>query len=87
MKYYNNCLFHNIQKDFLVQTGDPTGSGKGGQSIYGYSSSIPILLHFILMRRLLYGDQANYFKTEISPGLKHDDVGVVAMANRGTPFR
>lgn len=35
IKYYNNCLFHNIQKDYIVQTGDPTGTGKGGESIYG----------------------------------------------------
>lgn len=34
IKYYNNCLFHNIQKNFLVQTGDPTGTGKGGDSVY-----------------------------------------------------
>lgn len=36
VKYYNNCIFYNIQKDFIVQTGDPTGTGKGGQSIFGY---------------------------------------------------
>ena len=36
IKYYNNCLFYDVQKDFIVQTGDPTGSGKGGESIYGY---------------------------------------------------
>ncbi len=35
IKYYNNCLFHNIQKDYVVQTGDPTNTGKGGESIYG----------------------------------------------------
>ena len=34
-KYYNNVLFHSVQKDFIVQTGDPTGTGKGGESIYG----------------------------------------------------
>ncbi len=31
-KYYNFCLFHNVQKGSLVQTGDPTGTGKGGDS-------------------------------------------------------
>jgi cyclophilin type peptidyl-prolyl cis-trans isomerase/CLD len=35
IKYYNWCLVHNIQKDFLLQTGDPTGTGRGGQSVYG----------------------------------------------------
>jgi peptidyl-prolyl cis-trans isomerase-like 4 len=34
-KYYNNCIFHNVERNFLVQTGDPTGTGKGGSSIYG----------------------------------------------------
>ena len=35
VKYYNNCLFHNVQRNFIVQTGDPTGTGKGGTSVYG----------------------------------------------------
>ncbi|XP_065916656.1 uncharacterized protein [Dysidea avara] len=32
--YYNNCKFHRIIKDFMIQTGDPTGTGFGGTSIY-----------------------------------------------------
>lgn len=32
---------------------------------------------------LLYGDQATYFKDEIVPTLRHREVGVVSMANRG----
>ncbi|KAI9136236.1 cyclophilin-like domain-containing protein [Paraphysoderma sedebokerense] len=32
--YYNNCLFHRNIKGFMVQTGDPTGTGKGGESIW-----------------------------------------------------
>ena len=35
IKYYNNVLFHNVQANFIVQTGDPTGTGKGGDSVYG----------------------------------------------------
>ena len=30
-KYYNGCLFYNIERDFIIQTGDPTGTGKGGK--------------------------------------------------------
>lgn len=28
MKYYNNNLFFNVQKNFIIQSGDPTGTGK-----------------------------------------------------------
>ena len=34
-KYYDDCIFHRIIKGFLAQTGDPTGSGGGGASVYG----------------------------------------------------
>ncbi|KXN86058.1 Peptidyl-prolyl cis-trans isomerase-like 3, partial [Leucoagaricus sp. SymC.cos] len=33
--YYDGCIFHRNIKAFMVQTGDPSGSGKGGQSIWG----------------------------------------------------
>lgn len=33
--YYNGCLFHRNIKGFIVQTGDPTHTGKGGNSIWG----------------------------------------------------
>nr|KAJ3418526.1 Peptidyl-prolyl cis-trans isomerase cyp10 [Polyrhizophydium stewartii] len=33
--YYDGCLFHRNIKGFMVQTGDPTGTGKGGSSIWG----------------------------------------------------
>uniref|UniRef100_A0A5S6R0R2 Peptidyl-prolyl cis-trans isomerase n=1 Tax=Trichuris muris TaxID=70415 RepID=A0A5S6R0R2_TRIMR len=32
--YYDNCLIHRNIKGFIVQTGDPTGTGKGGTSIW-----------------------------------------------------
>lgn len=33
--YYNGIIFHRIAKGFVIQGGDPTGSGAGGRSIYG----------------------------------------------------
>ena len=33
-KYYNGCHFFKIFKNFMIQTGDPTNTGGGGESIY-----------------------------------------------------
>ncbi|MCL7052107.1 hypothetical protein MKW94_029341 [Papaver nudicaule] len=37
IKYFNGCLFHNIQKGFTAHTGDPTGNGS--DSIYKFLNS------------------------------------------------
>ncbi|EDQ85936.1 uncharacterized protein MONBRDRAFT_28673 [Monosiga brevicollis MX1] len=33
--YYDGCKIHRNIKGFMMQTGDPTGTGKGGDSIWG----------------------------------------------------
>ncbi|KAG8528646.1 heme binding [Bacidia gigantensis] len=33
--YYTNIPVHRIIPSFMIQTGDPTGTGRGGSSIYG----------------------------------------------------
>ncbi|CAE5959503.1 unnamed protein product [Arabidopsis arenosa] len=66
MKYYNGCLIHTV-KDSIAETGDPTGTGSGGDSIY----------------KFLEGDHARFFSEEIRPELKHSKTGTVAMVSSG----
>lgn len=46
--YYDGVIFHRIVKDFIIQTGDPTGTRMGGESIYGepFSDEIHSRLRF-----------------------------------------
>lgn len=48
-KYYNFCLFHNVQKGFMVQTGDPQGNGTGGESVWGW-----VCFYFLYTYILIY---------------------------------
>ncbi|KAK2570530.1 Peptidyl-prolyl cis-trans isomerase-like 4 [Acropora cervicornis] len=61
IKYYNFCLLHSVQQNFLAQTGDPTGRGTGGESVF----------------RFIYGEQAKFFEAEIKPHGQHTVFGEV----------
>lgn len=89
IKYYNNCLFYNVQQNFIVQSGDPTNTGKGGESIWGvlYGEQVcccaPPLLPVlpVLMRcATILAHQARLFEDEIRPHLKHKRKGLLGMA-------
>ncbi|XP_053315939.1 peptidyl-prolyl cis-trans isomerase-like 4 [Spea bombifrons] len=67
IKYYNYCLIHNVQRDFIIQMGDPLGTGRGGASVFSK----------------LYGDQAQFFEAEKVPRIKHKKIGTVSMVNNG----
>lgn len=34
-RYYDNTIFHRVIRDFMIQGGDPTGTGRGGASLWG----------------------------------------------------
>lgn len=69
VKYYNFCCFHNVQRDFMIQTGDPTATGKGGESVFSLLDSKTL--------------QKKYLPAEIHPKLKHRERGTVSMAIAG----
>lgn len=68
MKYYNLNLLYSVERNFIAQTGDPTGTGKGGESIY----------------KTMYGDQARFFEGEKLPVIKHEKLGLISMVSCGS---
>lgn len=46
--YFKGLLFHRVINNFMIQTGDPTGSGSGGESIWGkpFEDELSDKLHY-----------------------------------------
>lgn len=63
LKYYNYNLFHTIEPGFIAQTGDPTGTGNGGSSVWG----------------LIEGTSKRFFEAEVIPKIKHTEPGLLSM--------
>lgn len=72
MKYYNFCLFHSVQKNFIAQSGDPSGTGEGGNSVWG-----------LLRGGGSAAEDRGLFDCEQLPKKKHVEVGTVSMVNNG----
>ncbi|XP_005110818.1 peptidyl-prolyl cis-trans isomerase sig-7 [Aplysia californica] len=68
VKYYNFSLFHSVQENLVAQVGDPTASGRGGESVFAQ----------------LYGEQARFFDMEVNPRIKHTKKGLISMVNNGS---
>jgi cyclophilin family peptidyl-prolyl cis-trans isomerase len=43
--YYDNVIFHRVIADFMVQGGDPTGTGRGGPGYKFQDEFVPSLKH------------------------------------------
>jgi peptidyl-prolyl cis-trans isomerase-like 4 len=68
VKHYNNALFYNIEKNYLVQVGNTLSD----TSIYGYR-----------VFRIVKGEEHKYIHDEINPQIRHNRIGIVSMSNRG----
>lgn len=76
--YYNGTIFHRIIPDFMIQGGDPTGTGRG-KKLLGTISSETFAQQF-LGGSSIFGEK---FEDEIRSDLKHTGAGVLSMANSG----
>ncbi|KAK3315078.1 cyclophilin-like domain-containing protein [Apodospora peruviana] len=85
--YYDNTIFHRLVPGFILQGGDPTGTGHGGESIYDGGALSGDLEPWPMDQRRgkNAGPMGVNFKDEFHSRLKFNRRGLLGMANEGTP--
>jgi peptidyl-prolyl cis-trans isomerase SDCCAG10 len=85
--YYDNTIFHRLVPGFILQGGDPTGTGHGGESIYDGGAFGGDLDPWPMDQRKGQnaGPMGVNFKDEFHSRLKFNRRGLLGMANEGTP--
>ncbi|KAK3946382.1 cyclophilin-like domain-containing protein, partial [Diplogelasinospora grovesii] len=85
--YYDNTIFHRLVPGFILQGGDPTGTGHGGESIYDGGALSGDLDPWPMDQRRgkNAGPMGVNFKDEFHSRLKFNRRGLLGMANEGTP--
>ncbi|KAM4060112.1 cyclophilin type peptidyl-prolyl cis-trans isomerase/CLD domain-containing protein [Hirsutella rhossiliensis] len=85
--YYDGTIFHRLVPNFILQGGDPTGTGNGGESIYDGGAFSDDLDPWPMDQR--HGRNAGpagiNFKDEFHSRLKFNRRGLLGMANDGRP--
>jgi len=56
LKYYNGIIFHRVIPNFMIQTGDPTGTGRGGNAFSGGKFNDEINADALGLNKMLVGD-------------------------------
>ncbi|KAL2180072.1 cyclophilin-like domain-containing protein [Thermothelomyces heterothallicus CBS 202.75] len=85
--YYDNTIFHRLVPGFILQGGDPTGTGHGGESIYDGGAFGGDLDPWPMDQRRGQnaGPTGVNFKDEFHSRLKFNRRGLLGMANEGVP--
>ncbi|KAI1461193.1 cyclophilin-like protein [Annulohypoxylon moriforme] len=85
--YYDNTIFHRLVPGFIIQGGDPTGTGNGGESIYDGGAYSGDLDPWPMDQRRGQnaGPTGINFKDEFHSRLKFNRRGLLGMANEGKP--
>ena len=85
--YYDNTIFHRLVPGFILQGGDPTGTGNGGESIYDGGAFSGDLDPWPMDQRMgkNAGPTGINFKDEFHSRLKFNRRGLLGSANESRP--